>query len=81
MHATIKFEGYIDEILDHAVKRGLAKTKVEALRLGVLELDHKYRLLEHEDELAVRKMERLEKEAKAGKRKVLSEEEIFGKKL
>ena len=81
MHMTIKFEGYLDEVLDHAVKRGLAKRKVEALRLGVLELDHKYRLLEHEDELAVRKMEQLEKETKAGKRKVLSEKEVFGKKL
>jgi len=81
MHTTVKFEGYINEILEHAVSKGLAKTKMEALRLGVIELDHRYHLLDREDELAVRKMQQIDKEIKAGKSKVLSEKEVFGKDL
>jgi hypothetical protein len=46
MHATVKFEGLIDSILEQAVKQGLVKTKMEGLRLGVLELNNKYRLTE-----------------------------------
>ena len=45
MYATVKLEGFVDDILEEAVKKGLAKTKTEALRLGVLELNNKYGLL------------------------------------
>ncbi len=50
MNTIVKFEGLIDQILDSAVKKGLAKTKVEALRLGALELNDRYNLLGTEDE-------------------------------
>jgi hypothetical protein len=81
MYATVKFEGVIDKILEKAVQSGLAKTKVEALRMGVLELERRYNLLRTEDEFAVKKMQQIDKELKLGKRKVLSEKEAFGKKL
>jgi len=80
MYATVKFEGVIDAILEHAVKKGLAKTKVEALRMGVLELERRYHLLEQEDELAVKKMQKIDAEIRSGKRKVMSEREAFGRK-
>ena len=77
MYATVKFEGYLDEILQYAIKYGLAKTKTEALRLAVLELGHKYQLLEREDFLAAKKMESIYEEIKAGKRRVISEKEAL----
>jgi len=46
MYATVKFEGLIDSILEQAIKQGLVKTKMEGLRLGVLELNNKYHLTE-----------------------------------
>lgn len=66
MHATVKFTGVLDQILSKAVDEGIAKTKTEALRLAVLELNNRYNLLERklEDELAVRKMQRMDKKGK-----------------
>ena len=77
MYATVKFEGVIDKILEKAVENGFAKTKVEALRLAVLELGNKYQLLEREDFLTAKKMESIYEEIKAGKRKVISEKEAL----
>jgi len=78
MYATLKFEGMIDRILEEAVKEGLAKTKSEALRLGALELNNRYGLLEKareeaedlEDARYVRKARKLIAE---GKLKILDE--------
>jgi hypothetical protein len=81
MYTTIKFEGVIDKILEKAVESGLAKTKVEALRISVLELERRYDLLKTEDKFAVKKMRQIDKEIKSGKRKVLSEKEVFGRVL
>ena len=61
MHVTVKFRGVIEDILENAVERGIAKTKTEALRLGVLELANKYNLLETGDNKAVLKMKKLDK--------------------
>lgn len=52
MYSTLKFEGLIDRILSEAVRQGLAKTKAEALRLGVIELNNKYELIQNEREEA-----------------------------
>jgi len=63
MHATIKLTGILDKILTEAVDEGIAKTKTEALRLAVLELNNRYDLLGRmrEDELAVKKMQKMDK--------------------
>ncbi len=81
MYATVKFEGLIDSILEQAIKQGLVKTKTEGLRLGVLELNNKYRLTEQmieekeakEDIAYVRKAE---KGIAQGKLKIRTEKEL-----
>ncbi len=80
MHATMKFEGIIDEILEKAVKSGLAKTKAEALRLGVLELNSKYHLIRNTEALEdledLAEAKRISKLIKEGKMKLYTEEEF-----
>ncbi len=39
------FEGYAEKIIAEALRQGLVKTKAEALRLGLLELNDKYGLV------------------------------------
>ncbi len=78
MHSTMKFEGLIDRILAEAVRQGLAKTKIEALRLGAIELNNKYDLIneareEQEDVAYIRKARR---DIASGKLKILSEKEL-----
>ena len=81
MYATVKFEGLIDSILEQAIKQGLVKTKMEGLRLGVLELNNKYRLTEQmieaeearEDMAYVRKAEKI---IAQGKLKMSTEKEL-----
>jgi hypothetical protein len=81
MHTTVKFTGVIEKILEEAVDEGIAKTKTEALRLAVLELNNRYGLLERArgDELAVRKMQKIDKELAEGKHNLLSEKEALRK--
>ena len=78
MHSTMKFEGLIDEILAEAVKRGLVKTKAEALRLGVVELNNKYELIHsrREEEEDVEYIRKARREIASGKLKLRSEKEL-----
>ena len=80
MNVNIKFSGATEKILDEAVAQGYAATKTEALRLGVLELNNKYKLLEEaeekEDEALAREV--LEK-IKTGKSKLGTESELWKK--
>lgn len=78
MYATMKFEGLIDKILTEAVRQGLAKTKAEALRLGVVELNNKYDLIQSrkEEEEDVRYIRKARKDISSGKLKLLSEKEL-----
>lgn len=81
MHATIRFTGVIEKILDEAVHEGIAKTKTEALRMAVLQLNDRYNLLEksqHEQQV-VRKMQKIDLAISKGERKVLSEARALGK--
>ena len=45
MNLTIEFTGVQAKILQTAVDSGLAKTKSEAIRMALLELDRHYSLL------------------------------------
>ena len=78
MHSTMKFEGLIDDILAEAVKQGLAKTKAEALRLGVVELNNKYELIQNrrEEEEDVEYIRKARMEIASGKLKLHSEKEL-----
>lgn len=73
MNITMRFEGYVEQIIDAAVEKGVVKTKAEALRLGVLELNDKYGLVTKklsEDEEDIRLAERIEADIASGKEKV-----------
>ena len=50
MNVNVKLTGILDEIMEDAIKKGLAKTKVEVLRLGLIELKYKYKLADKEEE-------------------------------
>ena len=75
MQSVVRFDGVVDRLLAQMIKEGYYKTKTEALRAGVLELADRYGLLpnqRHADELASRKMDQIDAEIKAGKRKLVS---------
>ncbi len=48
MNVNVNFTGIVDEIINDAIRQGLAKTKTEVLRLGLFELKNKYHLAEGE---------------------------------
>ncbi|MFA5382535.1 MAG: hypothetical protein WC356_05165 [Candidatus Micrarchaeia archaeon] len=81
MHITVNFEGYIKDIIENAIEKGLAKTKTEALRLGILELNDKYNLLKNDEEILFlkNKLEAIDNQIKAGKLKEETEEEVAKK--
>jgi Arc/MetJ-type ribon-helix-helix transcriptional regulator len=77
MHAIMKFEGVLDRILEQAVKKGLVKTKSEALRMGVIELNNHYRLIEEqEDKEDIEYVRKAKRQLASGKIKLLSEKEL-----
>ena len=85
MNISMHFEGYAEKIIDEALRQGLAKTKAEALGLGLLELNDKYGLIasdleEKELQQDIREFDRMEKRIASGKTKLhraKSIEEIF----
>ena len=48
MNVNVNFTGIVDDIIEDAIRQGLAKTKTEVLRLGLFELKNKYHLAEGE---------------------------------
>lgn len=70
MKTTIEVIGYPEIVLERAVEMGIARSKTDALRLGVLALNQIYHLLgSAEDELVIRKMCKMaEENRKAGKK-------------
>jgi hypothetical protein len=85
MNISMRFEGYTEQIIDEALRQGIVKTKAEALRLGLLELNQKYGLVAtnlEEKELAqdIAEFDRMEKRLAEGKsklRRAKSIDEIF----
>lgn len=77
MNMHVKLTGYAEEIMQGAIEFGLAKTKTDALLLGLVTLDHKYKILERmEEQEDVRESDRVWAEIKAGKQKTHSLEEF-----
>lgn len=73
MNVTLK--GRVQQILDVMVKEGYANTKSEAIRFAILSFGE-----EHvSEEIVVKeKLDRINKEIKEGKRKVLKSKEALG---
>lgn len=78
MNVNIRITGLLDEILEEAVREGLAKTKSEALRLGVLELNRRYRLLEHEEMAEdIKAIDAAKAAIKSGKVELVGKKEFY----
>lgn len=77
MRTTLAFEGATELILQKAVELGLARSKTDALRLGVFALNREYSIVKNlEGELAARKMIKTSNEIKQGKIKVFTEKQV-----
>ncbi|OQA31736.1 MAG: hypothetical protein BWY55_00313 [archaeon ADurb.Bin336] len=67
-------------ILDKLTRTGIFKTRSEAIRAGIMSLGKEYNLFksaqEIEDELVMKKMIKISKEIKEGKRRTFTEEEV-----
>ena len=80
MRTTLAFEGTAELILEKAVEVGLARSKTDALRMGVFALNREYHLIKDiELELAERKLREEASEMKKKGTKYLSEEEALAK--
>ncbi len=77
MEMVVRMEGVVENVLNTLVKKGYYKTKSEALRAGILELGKEYALIGSENELAARKIGRMEAEAAAGRKKFTPLEEVL----
>ncbi len=77
MNMNVKLHGIPDQIATCAIRSGLAKTKTDALLLGLMELENKYKLLERfEDEQDVVDAKRILADMKNGKEKTYSLKEF-----
>lgn len=77
MRTTIELKGVPDLILDKAVRTGLARSKTDALRMGIFSLNEKYGLVKDvEQELLVRRLE-LDHQENLHLGRYLSEEEAL----
>ena len=76
----VRLEPGQDLILEKLLSIGIYKTRSEIIRAGILELAKEYKVFqsaqELEDELVVRKLQKLDKEEKQGKRKVFTAAEV-----
>ena len=80
MRTTMAFKGATEAILEKAVEVGLARSRTDALRLGVLALNREYGLVKDlEMELVARKLRSEEEEMKRKGMKYLPEEKTLAK--
>jgi len=75
-YMNVSLRGKTMQILESMIAKGYANTKSEAIRLAIINFA-KENL--SEEELVSRKIERIEKQVKNGKRKVLNAEQALGK--
>lgn len=81
METVVKLGGVTELVLEKLVSMGYFQTRTEALRAGVLELGKEYHVIENpqqlEDELVVRKMQRVSEEIDSGKRKTYALDDVL----
>lgn len=49
MNITINIDGHMNKILEDLIKKGIVRTKSEAIRLGLLNLEDKYACLDKKE--------------------------------
>ncbi len=77
MNVNVRFSGAVEQILQQAVKKGYASTMTEALRLGVFELNNRYRLLQEiEDNADVARADAIMERISSGEEKTYSEDQV-----
>ncbi|MBI2530391.1 MAG: hypothetical protein HYW05_04575 [Candidatus Diapherotrites archaeon] len=80
MRTTLAFSGIAELILEKAVEFGLARSKTDALRMGIFALNKEYNLIKDiELELVERRIKKEEAEMKNKGTKYLSEEQALAK--
>ena len=80
MRTTLDFIGVPELILEKAVELGLARSKTDALRMGVFALNKEYGLVKDiELEMVGKKIKKEREEMKLKGAKYLSEEEALAK--
>ena len=80
MRTTVAFKGVVEMILEKAVEFGLARSKTDALRMGIFSLNKEYNLVKDiEMELVERKLKQEVAEMKRKGINYLSEEEALAK--
>ena len=80
MRTTLAIDGAPEAILEKAVKLGVARSKTEAIRLGIFALNKEFSLIKDlEMELVARKIMQEKAEMKAKGERYLTEEEALGK--
>jgi len=80
---VVRFTGAPEIVLEKLVALGYYQTKTEALRAGVMHLGKEFNVStgakEIEDELAIRKMQKVSAEIESGKRKLVPLDAVLEK--
>lgn len=80
MRTTLYLEGLPELILEKAVGLGIARSKTDALRMGVFALNKEFHLIEKpEEEMFAQRLAEEEEEMKRKGVKYLSEKEALSK--
>lgn len=83
MEVMVRLDRAVEDVVERLVDYGYFKTRSEAIRAGLLELGKEYKVLptpqEIEDELAVRKMQKIDENVRSGKIKLVPLEEVLKK--
>lgn len=80
MRMTISTDGFMNLVLEKAVKLGVAKTKNEAIRMGILSFNKEYGLIKDiEQELVTNKLKQEEKIMNEKGKKYLNEKQALKK--
>lgn len=80
MRTTVAVKGVSELILEKAVELGLARSKTDALRMGIFALNREYNLIKDiEMELVARKLKKEEGKMKEKGVKYLSEKKALAK--
>jgi len=83
MRTTIEIKGLPELILEKAVSTGIARSKTDALKVGILIMNDKYKLVDNvkeiDDPKLIAAFKRKEKDMKANKQKYITHEEVMKK--
>jgi len=80
VETVVRLEGAVENVLERLIEEGYYKTKAEAIRAGILELGREYAIIGgREAHLVSRKIEEMEEDVKAGRKKLISIGEVAKK--